>query len=64
VLKRDYTDPRDEWTAMFPALNTIMRHAGKVALTTAAAVCVLAISAIALVLTLMLAPPLKQLGSR
>jgi hypothetical protein len=49
---------------MFPALNTIMRHAGNVVLTAAAAVCVLAISAVALVLTLMLAPPLKQLGSR
>ena len=46
---------------MFRALNTIMWHAGNVALTAAAAVCVLVISIFALALTLVLAAPLRRL---
>ncbi len=46
---------------MFPAVDTIMPHAGKAALAVTAAVCVLALSSLALVLTLVLAPPLKRL---
>jgi hypothetical protein len=45
---------------MFFPVSKILRHAGRAALATAAVVCVLAISGLALVLTLVLAPPLKR----
>jgi hypothetical protein len=48
---------------MFAPVNTIMRHAGGAAFAVTAAVCVLVLSGLALVLTLILAPPLKRLRS-
>ena len=49
---------------MFAPVNTIMRHAGGAAFAAAAAICVFMLSGLALVLTLVLAPPLKRLRSR
>jgi len=46
---------------MFATVSTIMRHAGGAALAVVAAVCVLMLSGVALVVTLVLAPPLKRL---
>jgi len=43
---------------MFAPVDTIMRHAGKAALAVTAAVCVLVLCGLALMLTLVLAPPL------
>jgi len=44
-------------------MNAFMRRAGKAALAVTAALCVLALSGLALVLTLILAAPLKRLRS-
>jgi hypothetical protein len=49
---------------MFAPISTIMRHAGEAVFAVTAAVCVLVLSGLALVLTLVLAPPLKRLSQR
>jgi hypothetical protein len=46
---------------MFAPVNTIMRHPGGAALAVTAAVCALVLNGQALVLILVLAPPLKWL---
>lgn len=51
----------DGLAAMFARIITMMRFIGSAALATLAAVCVLAISGLALVVTMFLAPPRKRL---
>jgi hypothetical protein len=46
---------------MFASLNAILRKMGQAALAAAAILCVLAVSGLALVLTLILAAPLRRL---
>lgn len=46
---------------MFARVITMMRFIGSAVLATFAAVCVLAISGLAMVVTMFLAPPLKRL---
>jgi hypothetical protein len=46
---------------MFASVNAILRNIGQAVLAAAAILCVLAVSGLALVLTLILAPPLRRL---
>ena len=49
---------------MYASVNAILRKMGQAALAAAAILCVLAVSGLALVLTLVLGPPIKRLSGR